>query len=156
MIFFGQFCFICVYVCVCKSKWENCGKFCFLLLIPLILLLFEEIFYVIKLKREYLSHTFYFPKYSPQKETHPKKNRPAGWRKGLRVALCVVPTNLRASLPRKLCQQSEIYPHTWFAKQHKNKPTQKKNSLAEWRDGLRVALCVVSALPLLLSQKQTH
>ncbi len=32
----------------------------------------------------------------------------------------------------------------------------KKNSPAGWQEGLRVALCVVSALPLLLPQKQTH
>jgi hypothetical protein len=32
----------------------------------------------------------------------------------------------------------------------------KKNSPAGRREGLRVALCVVSAVPLLLPQKQTH
>jgi len=112
------------------------------------------------------------------KTNPPKKNRPAGWREGLRVALCVVPTDLRASLPRELRQRLETHPHTWFAKRHKNKPTQriyvcvlcphyhccchknkptqKQNSPAGWRDGLTVALCVVPALPLLLPQKQTH
>jgi hypothetical protein len=62
---------------------------------------------------------------TPQKQTHPKKNRPAGWREGLKVALCAVPTDLRASLPRELRRRSETHPHTWFAKRHKNKPAQK-------------------------------
>ncbi len=62
---------------------------------------------------------------TPQKQTHPKKNRPARWREGLRVTLCAMPTDLHASLQRELCRWSETHPHTWFAKCHKNKPTQK-------------------------------
>jgi hypothetical protein len=80
----------------------------------------------------------------------------------------LVPTDLLALFARELRRQSEIHLHCWFAKPHKNKPTQKKIVRLDVVPALplllpqkqthskNLCLCVVSVLPLLLPQKQTH
>jgi len=66
----------------------------------------------------------------------------------------LVPTDLPALFPRELCRQLEIHLHSWFAKHHKNKPTQKKPS--DWMTG-RIKGCSVCCAywPACLSPKRT-
>jgi len=65
-----------------------------------------------------------------------------------------VATDLPALFPRELRRQSEIHLHSWFAKHHKNKPTQKKPS--GWMTG-RITGCSVcyAYWPACLSPKRT-
>jgi len=61
-----------------------------------------------------------------------------------------VATDLPALFPRELRRQSEIHLHSWFAKHHKNKPTQKKIvRLDDRKDyGLLCVLCLLTCVPL--------
>ncbi len=90
-------------------------------------------------------------------KTNPPKKKPSGWMtgriKGCSVCCAYWPACLSPKRTPSMVKNSP--PH--LVRQTPQKQTHpKKNSPAEWRDGLRVVLCVVSALPLLLPQKQTH